>query len=172
MRLAIINKDLDKSFRDEANVKVDDIERALEDKIKKLTETVHYNELQINRQEISLIGPRLKCNNSWQYNNLVCLDFIVASSVCSACADRSGFCTCQYGQYGLSQCWQHPLNLNETLVFNTYSPQLCMYKLDIWMVFHKNGLVSLTPNTINCTTRTDRLESFAGELAVNCLIVL
>lgn len=176
MRLAVVNKCFSEEFRNETNIRVNEIETSLEDKIKKLTETKHYDELNIDAEGINITGEILY-NNSWKYCNLICLDFAFQPSYGVYCVS-TGLYETAGKSCGLLREWHHDLTLDDVLVFNTYDPNLGMYQLNTWAVFHPNGLLDLTPHfgwhtvvSKNCSTSSYDQFGYSGTIAVNCLFI-
>lgn len=175
MRLAITNKSFDEEFRTQSNVKVQNIEDAIDTKIKKLTETTHYDELKAEVVPVSIYGD-IKRNNSWRIDNLVCLDFETneTNNTIPTIIDREERLQL-LSKWGSYRTFGHNLNISETKVFNVYAPEgMAMYKLGVWAVFKPDGTLVFEPYVPR--TYTFNIErgglGIARSVAVNCLVIL
>lgn len=188
MRLAVTNECFTREFRDQANVKVQSIEDSIDAKIKALTDTTHYDEFQANIVPVEIRGVCMKYNNSWRFNNLVCLDFVLNTTPIYQMWKDDCYLISnprmldRMRDMGILRCFTHDLSISgEPLVTYAYSPQLNMFHPGIYAIFHSNGIVEFQPQyAISCVhtmasggagTCSDAL-GWVNELAVNCLVIL
>lgn len=188
MRLAVTNECFTREFRDQANVKVQSIEDSIDAKIKALTDTSHYDEFQANIVPVEIRGVCMKSNNSWRFNNLVCLDFTIGTTPLNPSYARDDCYLFAYPKMldnmrrmGILRCFTHNLSISgEPIVTYTYSPQLNMYQTDIYAIFHENGVMEFQPQcSLECLHQTAQYQGLCSqdlgwinELSVNCLVIL